>query len=215
MRKLIQSPLLSVLSVLTIVALAVAAVGCSHGGKLKLNTSENKVVKGGIVSLSASQIKIRKNKFDVNFVIGNESGKDIIIVLDDLQCFKGAAKGSLNPGMHGNGSTLVDFHAGETKTFRFVCTLASATAGDPRILVKNVYANPGGDGIKIGNVLTENAEWTLPGSEKPAAAPAPTKAAPDQAANGDEDPVSVEVINNSAHVETMPAMEPVKTKKKK
>ncbi|MBI3555797.1 MAG: hypothetical protein HY074_06010 [Deltaproteobacteria bacterium] len=186
------------LSFVLSVALAVtAAVGCSHGKK-KLESSENRVVKGGIVSLSASTIKDRKNKFDVNFAIGNESGKSIIIVLDDLQCFKGADKGSLNHGMNGIASKMIDFHAGETKTFRFVCTMAGNKSGDPRVVVRKVYDNPNGDGMKLGDVLAENAEWTLASSAKPAAETAePAKTEPAKAES-----------TKSEDVKTMPAMEP-------
>ena len=206
MRKVTQ---LVVLSVLSLVA---ASVGCSHG-KMKLNTSDNKVVKGGVVSLSASQIRNRKNKFDVNFVIGNESGKSIIVVLEDLQCFKGTEKGSLNNGMHNSGATMVDFRAGESKTFRLTCTLAASTEGDPRVVVKKVYDNPTDDGVKVGKVLTEDAEWSLAGAVKAQAKKADSEDEEEADEPAKAEPAKTEPAK-AEPVKTMPAMEPEKSEQK-
>ena len=172
------------------VSLIAALVGCSHG-KTKLNSVENRVVKDGVVSLSASSMRDKKNKYEVNFVIGNESGKNIIVVLNDLACFKGSAQGSVSHASYGNGVKMVDFQPGEVRNFRLICTLAAMTDGKPRVVVKKVYANPSGDGLRIGAVLVENAEWTLSDAEK---------AAP-----------KAESTVKSEPVKTMPAVEPVKT----
>jgi hypothetical protein len=144
---------------LLVTLVAVALSGCSHGKKLK--PEENRVSKEGLLSLSASKMRDSKKKFTLEFAISNDSDKPIIIMTEDLQCYKGDSEGTLKSKQLKDDRVMA-LSAKQLKTLDLTCTFDSKVSGSPRMVVKKVFSNPTGDRTVTGKVIGEEVEWRLP-----------------------------------------------------
>jgi hypothetical protein len=138
---------------------AIAVMGC---GAKRVKIEEKQVTKNDIVAFNVSALKDKGKSYDILMSIQNVSpDKDIIIMLNDMQCFKGASQGELKHTFYNTGERTIDFRKGQLKNFKMVCKLGSKTKGDYRILVTRIFDNPGADGETKGKVLGSNIEVKL------------------------------------------------------
>ena len=137
----------------------VLMVNCSH--QIKLDPATTKVTAKGILSVSANWIKDKQDKFDMRLRLNNESESGLIILLNDIRCFRGSARGQIKHTFFNTGERTIDFQAGEVKVFNIVCRFDSDTTGDFKIAIHKVYENKELDGKTKGKVLATNIEWVL------------------------------------------------------
>lgn len=146
----------------TALILAVASTACSH--KKVINSEETKMTKNDLVVIDADWVKDKGKRYDVQLKVKNVSDNDIIILLNDMQCFKGTSQGVLKHTFFNTGERTIDFRKGQLKSMRMVCTIGEKTDGDDRIVVGRIFDNPNADGATRGKVLGQNIEWKYSGS---------------------------------------------------
>lgn len=145
-----------VLPVAMILALVVSA--CGHK-KIVVNAEDTKMTKNDLVSIDAEWVKEKGSHYDVQLKVKNVSENDIIILLNDMQCYKGTSQGVLKHTFFNTGERTIDFRKGQLKALRMVCTIGGKTTGDDRVVISRIFDNPGADGATRGKVLGENIEW--------------------------------------------------------
>ena len=149
---------ISTLRLSMIVTIALLAAACTHG-KTKLKADDNQLTKNQYVDISAVWLKDKGNKYDVKLRVLNVSKNDIIIMLNDMQCYRGPNQGALKHTFFNTGERTIDFRAGQVKEFQMVCNLNDAAPGEHRIVVNRIFDNPESDGATKGKVLANKIEW--------------------------------------------------------
>lgn len=150
------------ISSLLIVSLFLGFTACG-GKKIKLS-EDTKITKDG-VSVWATWVKDKGKKYDVQFNISNSSKNDIIILLDDMNCYRGATRGMLKHTFFNTGERTIDFRAGQMKAFNLVCDYKVMAEGDFKITIARAYDNPGGDGRTRGKAVANDIEWKVTASK--------------------------------------------------
>jgi hypothetical protein len=150
---------------LVLVSLAFSSLVVAGCGQKQVRLEETQVTKNEYVAFNVSFLKDKGRKYDVELSITNTSKNDIIIMLNDMECFKGNAQGMLKHTFFNIGERTIDFRKGQLKRFRMVCTLAEKEKGDYKILVTRVYDNPESDGATKGKVLASNVEFKMIATE--------------------------------------------------
>lgn len=131
----------------------------AFANKLTLSPTINKVEAKDVAAVWGEWLKDKSNKFDVRLGIENKSKAGIIVLLQDMDCAKGKAKGKMKHTFFNTGERTIDFQPGEIKSFNMVCRLAFPATGYMEVRVAKVYANPNGDGKTRGKVIAENLVW--------------------------------------------------------
>jgi hypothetical protein len=135
---------------------AFSFAACSK--KVEIKPEQSKVETHGL-GLQVNWLKDKGSKFDLELAVSNNTGKDIVINLGDISCFRGTSQGMLKHTFFNTGERVMDFRSGQMKIFRLVCTMGGKPEGDFRILINNVYENSNGDGSSTGKVLLKKVEW--------------------------------------------------------
>jgi len=146
---------------LTLIATLFAASAFFGCGAKRVRIEEKQVTKNDIVSFNVTTLKDKGKTYDIMMSVQNVSDKDIIIMLNDMQCFKGNLQGELKHTFYNTGERTIDFRKGQLKNFKMVCRLGDKTKGDYRILVSRIFDNPGADGETKGKVIGSNIEVKL------------------------------------------------------
>jgi hypothetical protein len=146
-------------------ALAVAAMGLLLAGcgttKHQIRTEEKVVRRDGVVSVWATWVKDKGDKFDLGFHIRNEAPTPILIRLSEISCARGRLPGTVRHPFFGAGERSIDLEVGETKSFTLVCHYGAEATGAYRVIIHRVYRGP--DKASPGEVvLAEDVEWTAP-----------------------------------------------------
>ncbi len=146
-------------SLISIIALSLLMSACGHK---KINTGSAETGgKKGLLVLSAEWVKDKGTKYDLNFEMRNESDKDIIVMLNDMECSQGDQHGVLKHTFFNTGERTIDFRKGQTKRFLMVCDLGVKAVGAYKITVNRVYDNPESDGAQKGKVIAKDLVWTF------------------------------------------------------
>jgi len=140
-------------------ALVVFLTGCAS--RRELSPSTNKVSKDNLISVWAEWVKDKGKKYDIRLMVSNDSPNPFIILLSEMQCWRGNMRGEMKHTFFNTGERTIDFKAGEMKSFNMVCRLGGEAVGDIRVVIGRVLENPGGDGKTLGKVLTSNVEWKI------------------------------------------------------
>ena len=140
------------------ITLCFVFTGC--GAKTVRLTDEFKVTKDN-VSMWATWVKDKGKKYDLNLNIANNTDKDVIIMLEEMSCFRGSNRGALKHTFFNTGERVIDFRAGQMKGFNLVCDLQANVEGDFKIKVAKVYENLGGDGKTRGKAIASDLEWKI------------------------------------------------------
>jgi hypothetical protein len=146
-----------------VVLIAGLLLSACSGKKVKLNDG-NKVSKNGVV-LWASWIKDKGKKFDLQLNLLNETKKSIIINLSDMSCFRGSLQGELKHTFFNTGERTIDLGVGLKKSFNMVCNYGEKASGNYKIVISQVFENPGSDGKTRGAVIANNLEWVATGAD--------------------------------------------------
>ena len=148
----------STVSSFTLLALSLGLVSaCAshpHTVKLQENTPDKRDT---IVALKVDKIRARRKRFDVHFLIKNNTGQTVIVKSEDIACYRGtfAAEVSYNTA-----SGNVAFDGGEERGFNIHCSHQSNGGGDYKVTIARVYDNPTDDHETPGKVIVENVSWS-------------------------------------------------------
>ena len=143
------------------IALVIATLsGC--GSTQKFDTEQSKVSKPGLGTLAVDWIKMKSKKYDFKWTLTNDYNGSTIVLLSDIQCFKGNKMGTLKHTFFNTGERTIDFAQGQTKSFKTVCNLGANVEGAARIMILRIYSNPSNDGLTRKDVIAENIEWKAP-----------------------------------------------------
>lgn len=150
-----MNPFLKFLSLFLVIPMLISCAG------KKITPGESSKVSKGPVTVWASWVKDKGKKYDLQFHIGNEGDKDMIVQLADMSCRKGGSTGDLRHTFFNTGERTIDIRVGRSKSMVMVCNLGAKTQGAYVIAIAKVYENPGGDGVTRGKVLANDVEWHL------------------------------------------------------
>jgi len=146
---------------LVIVAILGVAVSACGATKRQLRPDANVAVREGVVSVWATWVKDKDDKFDIGLNLRNEAQVPILIKLSEISGARGSAPGTLRHAFFGAGEREIDLAVGQTKSFTMVCHYQTEMRGDFHITIHRVYDNST-DEKSRGKVLAENVEWTQP-----------------------------------------------------
>lgn len=143
--------------ILGLLMLALAMTNCA--GK-RVNLGEASKITKGPVSIWASWVKDKGKKWDALLHIGNESDKDIVIMFDDVSCWRGNNQGDMKYSIY-IGDRVLFIRAGRKLNMTVVCHTAVKSSGAFIVAVKHAYENPSGDGVSRGKALVSDVEWRV------------------------------------------------------
>jgi len=116
----------------------------------------NRVTKAGLLTLSASWVKDKGDKYDLGLKIKNENANDIIVNTQDTQCWRGNVSGTVSAS-----DDIVALRPGQLKEIRYTCKLSQDAKGAYKVTVTRVFANPGSDGKTTGKVIGKDVAWQV------------------------------------------------------
>jgi hypothetical protein len=106
-------------------------------------------------------IKEKGKKYDFRIKLANNSGTGLIVMLNDLNCFKGETMGEISHAFFGAGERTIDLKAREVKEFNAICKLREKEKGSYKLIVRRVFENPSEDGKTKGKVLLKDIIWQV------------------------------------------------------
>lgn len=149
----------------TAVVALTTLVSCS--GKKVVDTANAVATKSNVLTVSGANLKDKGKKFDVDFGLVNEAEKTIIVMLADIQCFRGTVQGIPQHAFFGAGERTIDISPKSKKQLHLVCKLGEKVdSGDYKLVVSRVFENPNNDRRTTGKELAKNIEWKLAATEK-------------------------------------------------
>jgi hypothetical protein len=143
------------------IAAGIAVLTCAGCAHKKVTVDSTQMTKNAFLTFDVGFLKEKGKKYDLDLGVTNVSDNDIIIMLNDMQCFKGTEQGILKHTFFNTGERTIDFRKGQRKHFRMVCTLSGDSDGDYKIVVSRVFDNPEGDGKTKGKLLAEKLSFTM------------------------------------------------------
>lgn len=130
---------------------ALFASAC-FAGKTDISPEGNKVTVPGLITVYASWVKDKGEKYDVGFHIKNESESNFIIQLKDAHCYRGKTIGELKD------SKKLALRSGQMKEQSLTCVVPDKS-GEYSITLGKIYENSTGDGETLGKVLAKEVKW--------------------------------------------------------
>lgn len=127
--------------------------------KIEINSSDSKITRPGVAAVWGEWVKDKGHKYDLGLKIKNESDKPMIILLKEMQCFRGDRQGELTYAFFNLGERTIDFAPGQLKGMTFKCAIGGHVEGEFRIVVQNIYENPNGDGKTTGRLMAKDVTW--------------------------------------------------------
>lgn len=109
-------------------------------------------------------IKDKGKKYDLRIKLANNSNNGLIVMLNDLSCFKGEIMGTISHTFFGTGERTIDLKARETKEFNAVCKIGVKVDGSYKLVVRRVFENPSDDGKTKGKILLKEIVWQFKNS---------------------------------------------------
>jgi len=135
--------------------LAATVIACSHK-KIAVDESAQ-TAKKGVLSSSASWIKEKPKKFDIQVMLTNQSNKAEIVWLKDIHCSRNGLKGDVTMVDARHGDFPISLKPNVPKTLIFTCDYnREVKAGDFKFNITRVYDNPSGDGRTNGQVIAKD-----------------------------------------------------------
>jgi len=139
-----------------LISLAAVIAACGHK---KIATDNNVAEKKGVLSMYASWVKPKGNKYDMKFHIRNLSDKAIIVKFGDVNCYRGDHTGTVKYTFFNTGERTIDMAPGQEKAANMVCSFGGETTGDFKVVIHRVFENPSNDGKTTGNVMAKEIIW--------------------------------------------------------
>ena len=142
---------------ITIISGFFISIPLMGASKITLGTEDNKVTKTGVISVYSSWLKEKGKKYDLDFNLRNEHDKGIILLVNEVHCYRGKEEGITKLG----GDNAMYFRAGELKDPVLTCKLSTSEPGEYRVTIGKIHENISGDGKSLGKVLSKGLEWKL------------------------------------------------------
>lgn len=139
---------------------SLAVISCASKS---VDTSAATATQSKVLTIRAAEVKDKGKKYDViGLSLTNETEKNIIVLLNDLICYRGNVQGTVKHTFFNTGERTIDMGARQKKSFNIVCKLGEKVkAGDYRIVVARVYDNPSNDRRTTGKEIAKDVEWKL------------------------------------------------------
>lgn len=139
-----------------LVVLGLIASACGHKQVLVDQSTAAKTEKN-VITVVVGALKEKRNKFDMQLALTNESAKAEIIWIKDVQCSGSGRDGTVSvQGFSRDASTAITLKPEETKTYFFVCDLNVPPVGPYRVTIARVFENPSGDGMMGTKIIGKN-----------------------------------------------------------
>lgn len=138
----------------TLLLSTVFASSLCLAGRMDIAPEGNKVTVPGLITLYASWVKDKGEKYDVGFHFKNESESNFIIQLKEAHCYRGKTIGELK-----DDKTLA-LRSGQMKEQSLTCVVPDKS-GEYSVTIGKIYENPTGDGKTLGKVLAKEVKWQV------------------------------------------------------
>jgi hypothetical protein len=110
----------------------------------------------GVITVTAAWIKDKKDKYDVNLKLTNDSAKTILMFVGDTKCGRGGDMGG-KVDIHSDRRSI-DLRNGESRDLVLTCRFEDKKTGDFAITFK-IFDNPSNDSNTPGKVLADKLTW--------------------------------------------------------
>jgi hypothetical protein len=122
----------------------------------------------GLISLDATNLKIKSKYFAGRFLIINQTSnskkkKKLLVYLRDIKCFRGEQAGRVKNNIPFNiGEKYIDIDPSQQKALHLKCLFPfSVDEGELKIVIEKVYDNPSMDGLTSGKTLAKDFTWSF------------------------------------------------------